>query len=151
MPVLTADTTIPGVRRESVFQWLSRPDNHRRFLEAAFSAVTEKAPGALELGVPLHFREHRFRYTFTGTDDTHGGRRILVRTDSRRVRGNLRYSLRTEKPSTHTLVTLHLDYDPGWVGYALDRIILRTRLERLFHDALENLSRLVQAENAKNG
>jgi len=145
MPVITADVTLKGLRRDAAFQWLSQPENHARFLRGAFDPVEEKAPGHLVLGVALGCCVHRFDYAFEGTDDAHGGRRVLVNTSSRRVRGALRYSLRTEKPSTDTLVTLHLDYDPGWVGLVLDPLFLRKKLDAAFAASLQNLAREIVA------
>jgi hypothetical protein len=52
------------------------------------------------------------------------------------------YSLRTMKPSTNTLVTLHLDYDAGGLlGELVNRAGLMAGIEAGMKKVLENLAR----------
>ena len=82
-----------------------------------------------------------------GRDDSHGGRRVLCKTEGKRLGGSLHYSLRTMKPSTNTLLTVHLDYDPGRVlGALLDQAILRKDLEAALRQICANAARAVPRE-----
>ncbi len=140
MAVTTKDVLIEGARRDTVFRWLSDPANHRRILEGAFQELAEKAPGEFELTLCTKPRRRVMGYRIVGPDDSHGGRRVLVETTGRRTRGELHYSLRTMKPSTNTLVTLRMDYDPGSIlGPLVDNLVIRRALEDAFAKVLDNL------------
>jgi hypothetical protein len=85
-------------------------------------------------------------YRFESKDSSHSGRRVLVVTTGKRTAGKMHYSLRTMKPSTNTMVTLHMDYAPGSVlGQLLDSAGLRTALEDKLKAILANLEREIQA------
>ena len=113
MAVITVDTTILGIHREKVFEWLSDPTNHLRLFEGAFDEVTETTSGSFELRLSVPPKTRQIGCEWLGPDENHGGRRIEFRTTGKRTSGVLRYSLRTAKPKTGTLVTLHMDYSPG--------------------------------------
>jgi len=147
MPVCTTDILLEGVRRDTVFAWLSDPANHAKVLEGAFEAATETAPGDFDLSVSTLGRARTLEYRFDRPDDSHGGRRVLVETGGKRFRGKLHYSLRTMKPSTNTMVTVNMDYNSGSVfGALLNSAGLNEALEKHWAAALENLSRAVPRE-----
>jgi hypothetical protein len=140
--VVTADILVEGVRRDAVFAWLSEPANHGKILDGAFEGCVEQGAGDFTLTVRTGPRSRELRYRFDRSDDSHGGRRVYVNTDGKRFRGTLSYSLRTMKPSTNTLVTMHLDFDPGSM---LGQVVLASGLKMSLHEAftraLDNLSR----------
>jgi hypothetical protein len=83
-------------------------------------------------------------YRFIGPDDSHGGRRVRVETTGKRTRGTINYSLRTMKPSKNTLITLHLDYDPGGtLGGLWNAVALRASLESGMQTMLQNVDRSI--------
>lgn len=143
MAVLTTDIMLRGIRREEVFDWLGDVNNQRKILEGAFDAMKEIAPGHWEFTLKTPIKTRVMTYRFTGMDDSHGGRRVQVETSGKRFAGQLHYSLRTLKPSTNTLVTLHMDFDPGGPG-PLGEVIfdnfVRKNLEVSCAKVLENLS-----------
>jgi len=149
MAVLTTDILIEGVRRDVAFNWLGEPANHSRFLQDAFEEVL---PGEDTRTFTLRFpapalRTRTMDYIIQAMDDTHGGRRVLVLTSGKRTNGNLPYSLRTMKPSTNTLVTLHMDYEPGAVlGAIFDAVFLKEALELRFKQTLKNLKAAIEAD-----
>ncbi len=142
MAVTTADILLEGIRRDNVFEWLSEPANHDVLVEGAFDKVDRKGPGSYELTVSGPFKKRVMGYDFDHADDTHGGRRVHVTTSGKRTVGVLHYSLRTMKPSTNSLVTVHMDYDPGsMLGQVIDSQGLNGALEGCLKKILENLSR----------
>ena len=142
MAVITSDILLEGVRRDDAFEWLGDADNHRRILEGAFDDVKQTGAGQFDLTIRTAPRPRVMTYAFQSKDDSHGGRRVLVETGGKRTRGKLHYSLRTMKPSSNTLVTIHMDYDPGAVlGALLDATTLRGALEGCLKKILENVSR----------
>jgi hypothetical protein len=144
MAVVTSDLLLEGVRRDVVFEWLCDPAHHRAVVEGAFDGFVDEGPGRFRLAVRTPPRTRELVYRFDRADDSHGGRRVYVNTEGKRFRGQLSYSLRTMKPSSNTLVTLHMDYDPGAVvGALLVGAGLEASLLRCFKAALENLSRAV--------
>lgn len=148
MAVLTTDILLSGVRRDAAFDWLGEPNNHRHILVGAFDDVVENGPGDFRLAFRAPAaRKRTMGYTFTLKDDSHGGRRVLVDTSGKRTKGHLHYSLRTMKPSTNTLVTLHLDYEPGGVlGAIIDATALRQALEERMAAMLENLQQAIMQD-----
>ena len=147
MAIVTTDILIEGKRRDDVFEWLGDPANHAVFLDGAFDGFAENAPGDFTLQVTAAGKTRALGYRFDRSDDSHGGRRVLVETTGKRFRGQLHYSLRTMKPSRNTLVTLHMDYDPGGgLGFLLDRAGLNEHLEACAKRALENLGRVMPRE-----
>jgi hypothetical protein len=144
MAIVTTDILLEGIRRDSAFAWLSDPGNHRLLVQDAFDGFAEKGPGDFTLTVKSGGRSREMGYRFDRADDSHGGRRVLVDTTGKRFQGHLHYSLRTMKPSSNTLVTLHVDYDPGAVlGALLDRSGMNQRLDACCRRVLENLSRVI--------
>ncbi len=142
MAVVTADILVEGIRRDAVFDWLANPAHHRQIVEGAFDGLDEDGPGAFRLQVRTPPRTRLLEYTFDRVDDSHGGRRVHVTTGGKRFRGKLSYSLRTMKPSTNTLVTMHMDFDPGsMLGQMLVGMGISDALHRSFKAALANLSR----------
>lgn len=147
MPVITNDITVRGFNRESVFEWLGKPSNHERILKGAFDEIRTLDKGIYELFVALPGYRSALGYELRGTEDDHGGRRVLVDITGRRMGGVLHYSMSTQKGTTNTVVTLHFDYSPdGLVGKLLDSTMLRPRLERSWTRVLENLRREIESE-----
>lgn len=148
MAVLTTDILLEGVRREAAFDWLGEPANHLRILQNAFDSVQDNGDGRLSLtfAAPA-FRTRILGYRFEKKDDSHGGRRVLIATDGKRTTGKLHYSLRTMKPSTNTLVTLHMDYQPGdLLGQLIDAVALREALEQRWATVLADLKALAEGD-----
>ncbi|MDP6931758.1 MAG: SRPBCC family protein [Myxococcota bacterium] len=143
MAVVTTDILLTGIRRDAVFDWLGQAQHHEGLLQGAFSGIQVHGPGDFELTIDSPGRSRTFRYRLTGNDNSHGGRRVLVETTGKRFGGHLHYSLRTMRPSTNTLVTLHMDYEPGKFVGALLTSALNESLEKGFNKVLENLSRQV--------
>ena len=136
------------MRRDDVLAWLSEPKNHRAIVEGAFDGVTETAPGQLVLDVKSPPRPRTIKYTFERVDDDHGGRRIHVKLEGRHVNGKLHYSLRTQKPSTNTLVTVHADlFGNGYLLALAESLGLKPRLERAFKACAANIKAAVLAAN----
>ena len=145
MAVITTDILIEGRRRDDVFAWLSDFDNHRGILEGAFTQVDVQSETELVLHYSGGFKQRSMTYAFIGPDDSHGGRRIRIQTGGKRTQGVLSYSLRTMKPSTNTLVTLHMDYEPGpMLGALLDQNGIRRALENAFRSTLSNIMSQMQ-------
>ena len=147
MAVITTDILLKGIRRDQVYAWLSDVKNHDALLENAFEKVTRQAEGEFEITVPGPVRSRKMGYKFEQADDSHGGRRILITVSGKRTRGKLHYSLRTLKPSTNTLVTLHMDYDPGtMLGMLVNSSGLKENLEKGWADVLARLSEIIPRE-----
>lgn len=146
MAVLTTDIMLRGIKRDEVFDWLGEVANQKRILEGAFDGFVEKSPGHYELSLNTPVKKRTLTYKVAGNDDSHAGRRVLVDTSGKRFEGKLNYSLRTLKPSTNTLVTMHMDFDPGGPGPLGDVIFdkfVRANLEAAFVKVLENLSNII--------
>ena len=144
MAIVTTDILLEGIRRDAVFQWLSEPANHTAMVDGAFGGFRQNGPGDFTLTIKGAGKSRELGYRFDRPDDSHGGRRVLVKTTGKRFNGTLNYSLRTMKPSTNTLVTLHMDYDPGsGLGLLLDRAGLNEQLEAGCKRILEQLSRSI--------
>ena len=140
MSVYTTDVLIEGVRRDDVLAWLSEPRNHRAIVEGAWDGLKETGTGCFELDIKAPPRPRTLSYTFDRVDEEHGGRRIHVALDGRRLKGKLHYSLRTMKPSTNTLVTLHADFEGnGYILLAYEKMGLRPRMESAFKRMIENV------------
>ncbi|NOY24818.1 MAG: hypothetical protein GXP62_03005 [Oligoflexia bacterium] len=141
MTVITTDILLEGIRRDSVFDWLGEPAHHQALLNGALRDLRKLDDQSYEGKVPSKPVDRPLRYVFDRKDDSHGGRRILCRTEGRRLAGSLNYSLRTMKPSTNTLLTIHLDYQPGrLLGAVLDSTILRRELETVLKRIAQNAS-----------
>jgi len=144
MSVYTTDVLIEGVRRDDVLAWLSDPRNHRVVVEGAWDGLKETGTGCYELDVKSKPRPRVLSYTFDRVDEEHGGRRVHVALAGRHINGKLHYSLRTMKPSTNTLLTIHVDLDGnGYVLLVAEKLGLRERLERGFKAMAENAHREV--------
>lgn len=142
MSVITTDTLIEGIRRDDVLTWLSNPDSHDKFLQGAFDDVKRVSERSWELTVKMVPKSRVIGYEILQLDDSHGGRRLLCRTTGKRTAGELHYSLRTMKPSSNTLITLHSDYDPGGaLGRVIDAAGLREALEARWRKVLDNVQR----------
>ena len=148
MAVLTTDILLEGVRREAAFEWLGQADNHPRILDGAFASVSDKGGGQLDLTFQAPpGRSRTMGYRFKEADSSHSGRRVLVETTGKRTRGELHYSLRTMKPSSNTMVTLRIDYDPGnLLGQIIDAVALRQVLEDGMRAMLANLKAAIEAD-----
>ena len=115
MTVLTRDVLVEGLRRDVVFAWLANFSAHAEFLKAGFPDLEVLSQDTLSLPFSGGWKTRVLTYQFLEADDKFAGRRIQIATDGKRRKGHLHFSLRTMKPSTDTLVTLHMDYDPGSV------------------------------------
>jgi len=113
MTVLTRDILVQGLRRDDVFEWLANFAVHQEFLLAGFPALQVVDENTLSLPFTGGWKERTLMYRFVEADDNFAGRRIQIATDGKRLKGHLHFSLRTMKPSTDTMVTLHMDYDTG--------------------------------------
>lgn len=142
MSVITTDTLVEGMRRDDVLAWLAEPSHHARILEGAFDGLSADGAGRWTITIKTPPKNRQMTYVFERVDEEHGGRRVHVALGGRRTTGKLHYSLRTQKPSTNTLVTLHVDLEGHGV---LDRLMemagLREKLEKGFRVVLENLQR----------
>jgi hypothetical protein len=124
MTVLTRDVLVEGLRRDVVFEWLSSFSVHADFLRAGFPDLEVLNENTLSLPFSGGWKSRVLTYRFLEADDKFAGRRIQIATDGKRLKGHLHFSLRTMKPSTDTLVTLHMDYDPGsMLGKVLEQDI----------------------------
>ena len=142
MAVITRDALIEGIRRDAVFEWLSDPEHHDRFLQDAFEATTRKGEKQWARTMKVSPKTRVVGYELLKADGSHGGRRVLCKTTGKRTTGKLHYSLRTVKPSSNTMVTLHADYEPGGLlGRALDMAGLRESLESRYQKLLDNMVR----------
>jgi carbon monoxide dehydrogenase subunit G len=146
MSVMTTDILVEGKRRDDVLAWLADPAHHDQLVEGAFDGVKRNGPGDYVLTLRVAPKAREMTYRFSRVDEDHGGRRVHVELGGRRTTGKLHYSLRTTKPSTNTMVTLHVDLDGHGI---LDRLVqaagLRERLEEGLRKMLENLQRAVAA------
>lgn len=144
MAVITTDILLEGIRRDDVFEWLGDPASHQALLEGALDDLHKLDDNTYEGKLRSKPVARPLRYVFDRKDDSHGGRRVLCRTEGRRVAGSLHYSLRTMKPSTNTLLTVHLDYQPGRIiGALLDSAILRGDLEAALKRIASNASAII--------
>lgn len=142
MAVITVDTLVEGVRRDDVFAWLSDPSHHEQLVRAGFDEVETVGPGVFRAVLRMPGRPIGVEYRFEKADDTHGGRRVLVHLGGKRTAGEMHWSLRTMKPSTNTLVTLHADYKSGRVlGPILDALFLQKALEKGMSAMLDAVQR----------
>ena len=147
MSVITTDVLVEGVKRVDVLDWLSKPDNHGRILEGAFDALQRTGDQSWDLTLKVAPKTRVIGYTFDELDQSHGGRRVICHTTGKRTAGTLHFSLRTMRPSTNTLVTLHSDYAPGGaLGELYDVAILRKALEARWKRVLDNLQREVMKD-----
>jgi hypothetical protein len=145
MAVLTTDLLIKGIRRDDVFAWLSLPANHGRILADTFDGFTEQSEGTYVLTVKSGPRTRSLVWCFDRPDDSHGGRRVYVRTEGKRFRGTMSFSLRTMKPSTNTLVTLHFDFSPGGLlGSVAMAAGLEESVSKGMKQILDNLDRAIR-------
>jgi hypothetical protein len=144
MAIVTVDTLVEGVRRDDVFTWLSEPSRHEALLKAGFLEVRAVGPNAWSMTIPVPARPVEVIYRFRAPDDEHGGRRVLVDLDGPRTKGELHFSLRTMKPSTNTMVTVHADYKSGrLLGPLLDRFFLEKAMREGMTGMLAELQRTV--------
>ena len=144
MPVITTDILLTGIRRDDVFEWLGNPDHHAAILDGAFDGLQDLGGGQFKLDINAAGKRRVMGYRYTGKDDSHGGRRVLVDTDGKRTKGKMHYSLRTMKPSKNTLVTLHLDFSTGGpLGGVISAAGLMASLETSLSKMLDNLGRVI--------
>ena len=141
MAIITVDVLLTGIRRDDAFEWLGDPNNHDALLRDAFDSVTGSG-GHYECQINTPGRKRTMGYEFESKDDSHGGRRIIVKTTGKRTEGRINYSLRTMKPSTNTLVTIRMDYSPGGaLGEIINSSGLSAALEAGIRRILDNLER----------
>jgi len=142
MSVVTTDILIEGARREEVLDWFGDPDHHDAILQGAFDEVERKDDRTWVLTLKAVPLKRVITYRFEGLDREHRGRRVLCSTSGHRVEGKLNYSLRTPRASKNTMVTLHMDYEPGGlVGRMLDSGGMREGLQKALNRVLANLQR----------
>ena len=146
MSVYTTDVLIEGVRRDDVLTWLADPAHHEKILDGAWGSLKSLGGGKWEVMVPTALRTRPMTYAFDHVDEDHGGRRVHVTLSGKRTNGKLHWSLRTQKPSTNTLVTLHADIDSGGaLGALAAQLGMRERLEQGFRTMTENVKKGVAA------
>lgn len=139
MTVLTRDILVQGLRRDDVFDWLANFAVHIDFMRTGFPKITQVDDSTLSLPFTGGWKERTLMYRFIEADDNFAGRRIQIATDGKRLKGHLHFSLRTMKPSTDTMVTLHMDYDSGSIlGKVLEQDI-KDNLASSFVQSLEAL------------
>ncbi len=144
MTVLTRDVLVNGLRRDDVFQWMAEFSVHPEFLKTGFPELQVRDEQTVILPFSGGWKKRELVYRFIEADDSHAGRRIQILTEGKRLEGHLHYSLRTMKPSTDTMVTLHMDYDPGSVlGKVLENDINEHLAER-FVQCLQQLKTNVE-------
>ena len=139
MAVITLDILIEGMRRDDVFTWLSDFEHHFAFMQAGFPKASKENDTHFSLPFQAGYKTRSLGYHFERAEETHGGRRVLVKTTGKRLTGHLHLSLRTMKPSSNTLITLHMDYDPGSVLGAVLQSDIQQVLERNFRLCLESI------------
>lgn len=140
MAVITTDALVTGIRRDEVFTWLSEFSRHKQFLAAGFPQLKVESSDTLLLPFQSGFKVRELGYKFLGADDTHGGRRVRIETSGKRTTGHLNFSLRTMKPSTNTLITLHMDYEPGTLLGMVLQTSIQQSLEQCFSLVLEEIA-----------
>ena len=146
MAVVTTDVIIQGTRREDLKDWFDDPDHHDRILQGAFDSVERKDDRTWVLTLKAVPLKRVITYHFDRLDRDHRGRRVLCSTSGHRVEGKLHYSLRTPRASKDTLVTLHMDYEPGGLfGRVIDSGGMREGLEQALTKVLANLQRELNA------
>ena len=149
MAVITTDILVENIKRQEVLDWLSSAENHDRVLQGAWDEVSRTGDRTWDLTFTAFPKKRTMSYSFDQVDDSHGGRRVLCTTGGKRTAGKLNYSLRTPRASRNTMVTLHLDYDPGSVlGAVLDGAGLRDGLEGGMTAMLENLQGAIYADRS---
>lgn len=149
MAVITTDILVENIKRQEVLEWLESPDNHNRILDGAWDSTDRTGDRTWDLTFTAFPKKRTMNYTFDRIDDSHGGRRVLCTTGGKRTGGKLNYSLRTPRASRNTMVTMHLDYDPGSVlGAVLDGAGLRDGLEAGMIATLVNLQAAIYADRS---
>ena len=144
MPVITTDILLKGVRREEAFVWMCDFANHERFLSGAFSIQNTSEPEILKLEMSTKLKKRTLGYELVERDNAHGGRRIKIKLSGKRTSGNLSYSLRTMKPSSNTLLTIHLDYSAGTaLGVLIAELSLNQALEKSLKKVAEDISKQI--------
>ena len=146
MTVLTRDIIVHGIRREDVLTWLSNFSVHSQFLVAGFPACKTIDATTIELPFYGGYKDRILTYKFDRVDSEHEGRRVEITTHGKRVEGVLHYSLRTVKPSTDTMITLHMDYDSGGLLGSLLQSDIHSALSQAFMKCLEALKAKIEKE-----
>ncbi|MCP4809832.1 MAG: hypothetical protein GY913_25440 [Proteobacteria bacterium] len=148
MAVITTDILIENTRRDDVLTWMEIADNHERVLSGAWDDVSRTGDRTWDCTLKTFPKARVMSYSFDSTDRSHAGRRVLCTTGGKRTGGKLNYSLRTPRASRNTLVTLHLDYDPGSIlGAVLDSSGLRDALEAGLVRMLSNMQQGIYSDN----
>ena len=132
MPVITTDVLLEQVKRDDAYEWLCDFECHRQFLYATFSIVSDNeiSKDKLTLSYDGGFKNRQMEYVLSERDENHGGRRIKIALSGKRTTGYVKYSLRTLKPSSNTMLTIHMDYQStGVVGWLINKIALQQDLE----------------------
>jgi len=149
MAVITTDILVENMKRQEVLDWLAIADNHDRILQGAWDGADRTGDRTWELTFSAFPKKRSMGYAFDRTDTEHAGRRVLCTTTGKRTSGKLNYSLRTPRASRNTMITLHLDYDPGSVlGAVLDGAGLRDGLESGMKAMLQNLQAAIYADKS---
>jgi hypothetical protein len=147
MAVITVDILVEDMKRNDVLAWLGEADHHDRILQGAWDKVERKGDRDWDLSFKAGPKSRTMGYTFERLDDSHGGRRALCTTSGKRTSGKLHYSLRTPRASRNTLVTLHMDYEPGGLlGRALNAAGLEDGLTKGMTSMLDNLRAAIYAD-----
>lgn len=144
MSVITLDILIEGIRRDDVLVWLADFENHVSILQNAFPETQKSGDSSLLLPFNAGYKKRTLEYLFQGKDDSHGGRRVLIQTKGKRMTGSLHYSLRTMKPSSNTLITLHMDYDSGSIIGMILKEDIQAQLESRFKNVLQKIKTVLE-------
>ena len=149
MAVITTDILIENIRRDDVLEWMENADNHDRVLSGAWDDVSRTGDRTWDCTLKTFPKSRVMSYEFVETDRSHAGRRVKCVTGGKRTGGSLNYSLRTPRASRNTLVTLHLDYDPGSIlGAVLDSSGLRDALEAGLVRMLSNMQQGIYTDRS---
>ena len=142
MSVITTDILLTNARRDEVFEWLGSLSNHQTFLEKVFPSIQKTSEDTLSVTLKTGFKKRTFSYIFEKKDDSHGGRRIKIKTKGKRAEGIMNYSLRTMKPSKNTLITITWDYSHGG---GLGMLLNPLSLQEDYFDSIKKILKEIQA------
>ena len=132
MPVITTDILLDRVKRDDAYEWLCNFQHHRQFLYATFSIVSDNdiSEDRLTLSYEGGYKNRQMEYVLLERDENHGGRRIKIAVSGKRTNGIVKYSLRTLKPSSNTMLTIHMDYQSkGFLDWMINKTALQKDLE----------------------
>ena len=147
MPVITTDILLQKVKRDDAYEWLCDFKNHRQFLYTTFSIVSDNdiSKEMLQISFEGGLKKNRqMGYSLIERDDKHGGRRIKINVSGKRTSGIVKYSLRTMKPSSNTMLTIHMDYESkGVFDWLINTISLKQDLEEHWKRVAQEIAQMI--------